>query len=547
MSAGEVGTTLKVRKSIPNDSAFGSFTHLFRPANVACDWELTSDTEDWGTFEVSTPRSGRCKGARPDSVYPSRFTEWAQQYGGMYSLKVGTATAVVLTDRRLIKNLIDGKSSIYSNRPPSYVMNDLTTRGDHLLVMDYGNTWRLFRRILHQKFMESKCEKEHVKLQNAEAGQMLRDFCIAPEQHMLHPKRYSNSIIMSLVFGIRTPSYETHHLTSLYNMMEKWSEVGETGATPPVDIFPFLKCIPERFLGNWISRSRAVGKQMEALYGEMLDRVIRRRFEDGNQGSLIDNVLDQQKKLNLNRNQLKFLGGVLMEGGSDTASSMLLAFIHAMVKWENVQKKAQREMDSVIDQDRTPVWSDYSKLPYVSMIIKEVMRWRPVTPLSFPHYLSEDDWVDGRFLPKGTTILINVWGLHHDETIFPDPDTFDPERYSKRTLLAPEYATSADYESRDHYGYGAGRRLCPGIHLAERNLFLGVSKLLWAFSFAPSVDELGNVIPPDVDSKTAYTQGFLHCPKPFGCTIKARSEARRATVMREFKEAEAEVFSKYES
>lgn len=68
---------------------------------------------------------------------------------------------------------------------------------------------------------------------------------------------------------------------------------------------------------------------------------------------------------------------------------MLLAFIHAMVKWDKVQKKAQEEIDSVIGEDRSPLWSDYEKLPYVSMIIKETMRWRPVTPLAFPHALAE--------------------------------------------------------------------------------------------------------------------------------------------------------------
>ena len=46
--------------------------------------------------------------------------------------------------------------------------------------------------------MESMVEKSHINVQNAEAVQMLRDFCVRPDQHMLHPKRYSNSITMSL-------------------------------------------------------------------------------------------------------------------------------------------------------------------------------------------------------------------------------------------------------------------------------------------------------------------------------------------------------------
>lgn len=107
---------------------------------------------------------------------------------------------VILTDRRLIKNLIDKKSSIYSNRPPSYVGNGLITGGDHILVMDYGETWRKLRKLIHQHFTESMVVSEHTKLVNAEAVQMCRDFMVFKEEkmHMKHPKRFSNSIIMSL-------------------------------------------------------------------------------------------------------------------------------------------------------------------------------------------------------------------------------------------------------------------------------------------------------------------------------------------------------------
>jgi cytochrome P450 len=127
-----------------------------------------------------------------------RFTEWAHQYGGMFSLKMGSATAIVLTDRSLVKNLVDKRSAIYSDRPSSYVSHDLITRGDHLLVMNYGDRWRSFRKLIHHYFLEIRCEKEHITVQQAEAVQMLRDFCVAPGELMKHPGRFSNSIIMSL-------------------------------------------------------------------------------------------------------------------------------------------------------------------------------------------------------------------------------------------------------------------------------------------------------------------------------------------------------------
>lgn len=158
-----------------------------------------------------------------------------------------------------------------------------------------------------------------------------------------------------------------------------------------------------------------------------------------------------------------------------------------------------------------------------------------------------DDWVDGKFIPKGTSVIINTWGLHFDEKRYPDPDTFNPSRYIGQMALASELAASANYENRDHYAYGAGRRLCPGIHLAERNLFLGIAKLLWAFNFAPGKDASGNAIEPDTDILTGYSEGIIVCVKPFSLEVTPRSEAIRATIMREFKQAEVDVFSKYES
>ena len=137
-------------------------------------------------------------GRATDTDNRSRFTEWAQQYGGIFSLKLGSATAIVLTDRSLVKALIDKKSSIYSNRPASHVSHDLITRGDHTLVMHQGEKWRTFRKLIHQYFQESKCEKQHVRLQNAEAVQMMRDILVAPQHLMQHPKRFSNSIVMAL-------------------------------------------------------------------------------------------------------------------------------------------------------------------------------------------------------------------------------------------------------------------------------------------------------------------------------------------------------------
>lgn len=281
-------------------------------------------------------------------------------------------------------------------------------------------------------------------------------------------------------------------------------------------------------MGNWRSRAQDVSNEMNKLYDEWLQYVIDRRASSGSRGCFLDIVLDQEgtidgknkpflkhmlmlspafaEKTGFNRHAMYFLCGTLMEGGSDTTSSIIIAAIHAMTKYPEVLKKAQQQIDKVVGEERSPVWDDYSSLPYIAALVKEAMRWRPVVPLAFPHSLSEDDEVDGYVLPKGSDVFINAFGMQHDEHRFKNPDAFDPDHYAGIMTLAPELAVG-DADKRDHWGYGAGRRLCPGIHLAERNLFLGLAKLLWALDIQPGKDAEGNTVEPDTTNERAYSAG----------------------------------------
>jgi cytochrome P450 len=72
---------------------------------------------------------------------------------------------------------------------------------------------------------------------------------------------------------------------------------------------------------------------------------------------------------------------------------------------------------------------------------------------------------EGFFIPKGTCVVLNQWALHFDEIRFPDPWTYDPKRYvgtRSGEKTAFEALNAANPDDRDHWGYGAGRRWCPG-------------------------------------------------------------------------------------
>jgi cytochrome P450 len=188
---------------------------------------------------------------------------------------------------------------------------------------------------------------------------------------------------------MRTPSYDTPHYIKLRKILTDLSALAEIGATPPVEILPILKWLPERLLGNWRTRSRLLREKVYELYNPLVDLVIERRAMGRNVNSFLDGVLDQNDELGLSREEINIMGGNLLEGGTDTMASLILTLFQAMALNPTIQKEAHAHIDSVIGDSGLPHWADYERLPYVSMIVKELHRWRPPGPGGFPHALNK--------------------------------------------------------------------------------------------------------------------------------------------------------------
>ena len=98
------------------------------------------------------------------------------------------------------------------------------------------------------------------------------------------------------------------------------------------------------------------------------------------------------------------------------------------------------------------------------------------------HAVTEDDWYKGYFIPKDSVIMLNWWAIHYDEKRFPNPEEFIPDRYFDKKLPAADYISHPDPYERDHFTYGAGRRSCPGVHLAEKSMVLSLRCGAYGFS-----------------------------------------------------------------
>ena len=164
--------------------------------------------------------------------------------------------------------------------------------------------------------------------------------------------------------------------------------------------------------------------------------------------------------------------------------------------------------------------------------------WCPTAILgAVPHATTNNDTYKGYFIPKGAGVMNNVWGINMDPDRSPNPRKFDPSRYKDDHLGLYDSASNPDGTKRDNFSFGAGRRICQGIHVAERSLFLGISRILWALDIRPAEDASGNPIIPDQDK---LTQGFVCMPVEYPAKITPRSKERADIVRREWQQAEKE-------
>lgn len=228
----------------------------------------------------------------------------------------------------------------------------------------------------------------------------------------------------------------------------------------------------------------------------------------------------------------------MIEAGSETTSSALNSLMKYLVAYPDSQRRAHEELDRVIGRDRLPIFADEESLPYMRAIGKEVLRLRPATNMGIPHFTTASVTYKDFFIPAGTVVAVQQYGISLDPVRYPDPHAFKPERYLGHPLKAGAY-TGGDPNKRDHFAFGAGRRICPGIHLSEASLFIALARILWAFEIKAGVGADGKEQVVDT-SDEAYEIGATVVPKSCRLRFVARSEKTKEIVLQEWAQAKVE-------
>ena len=441
--------------------------------------------------------------------------QWHKKYGPIVSFKMGQQTFVLLGTHKIVDDLLDKRSSVYSSRPRSIVAGECTTKGLGIVFLPYGMKWRTQHRI-QAEFLNPGISQRYRDLQDVETRQVLHDLLYSNDfSEIFH--RFTSSLIFALAYGKHMPRSDEHEITEIDELMTYLSQKMAPGKWM-VDIFPVLNYLP-RFLAPW----KGIGDEFHEREAKLFtdNMADAQKARSWNWSKDMNRIKEAQ---GLSSTELAYIVGVLCEAGSDTTSGILDFFVLACLIFPEAVHKAHQELDHVVGSDRLPSFDDLPNLPYINSFVKEVMRWRPLAPLGIPHSVTEDDEYMGYHIPKGSTILPNYWVLSTDAEVFDNPDSFMPERWIENPNLP-------------FTAFGFGRRVCTGRHIAMNSLQITVARVLWAYNIGYAFEDGKKV---DVDP-LAMVQSAIPKPVPFKADLQVRSPKHREVVQSTWEETEKDL------
>ncbi|KAI9439716.1 cytochrome P450 [Lactarius indigo] len=425
---------------------------------------------------------------------------------------------IILNSEKASNDLLEKRSSIYSDRPQLRTLTELLDLGSwSLSFFPYGNKWRDWTKALYAHLQPAVVHQYH-PIQVKTARQLLCNLLDTPQDFLKHLHQTVGRANLSLTYGIDIDLRDDPNITRTDEALQGISVAQSRGNI--FNFVPFYIHSPWWFPGASFKKDADIYKRKLEQSREILYKTVKKALEENRAAPSIATsmITDLSEK---STPEATYMAEALLHniyaGGIDTTTAAIQSFVLAMVLYPEVQKRAQEEIDSVLGHGHLPEFGDQDALPYVKAILYEVLRWNPLAPLGFPHLLTENDVYNGYFIPAGSMIFFNSWAILHDPTTYPEPSKFKPERFLDPAARAPFPGAT----------FGFGRRICPGRFLALDTVWITIVNMLAAFEFLPVTDADGRPIPPAQE----FIFRLASCPKPFKCTIRPRSSTVREAVL----------------
>lgn len=457
-----------------------------------------------------------------------RYFHWlSQKYGPVVRLSLAGNDTVVLSDAKDAEEILVHRSHNYSSRKQLIYAGKYQSQNKRLVLLPYGTALKQQRAAFHQ-MLKPRVVGAYEFMQEIESTKFLLDFLVRPENTDMHCKRFAAAMVFYLSYGRRLPN-DGQDLNAVLAVLDNFTKDTYPGAHL-VDTLPILDRLPD-FLAPWRTEACTKHEKEMKLYIRLVLEVNEAMLK-GNFGieCFSARLWEKQRDLGLDIKDIAYIAGSAFEAGTDTTAGTFQWFLMAMLLYPDTMRKAQGELDAILGADgkTLPCFANMKDLPYCTALVKEVFRWSPVAPGGFPHYSDTDDEYKGYLIKAKTMVIPCVWSMHRNPKEFADPGRFEPERFLRQGGCdEPESLTEG------HYGFGFGRRICPGQHLGSKTIWIGITRLLWAFTIEPTLDAEGNPTAVDPDN---CTSGMSSKPINLPLRVTARSKRHEETILREWEE-----------
>ncbi|RUS32001.1 cytochrome P450 [Jimgerdemannia flammicorona] len=435
-----------------------------------------------------------------------KFSEWSKTLGPIYSVKMGSSRTwvscrgVCLFGRRdrsgiagglvvslvievihnspeVIREILDRRGATYSDRMSWDVLDAASANGIMWGLAQNGPYLRMWRKHTNNTISKSKLEKEYSQVFITQSKQLLLNLLEkGNEPEGINP---SDEMYLYSTFTKDDPDFKA--------MIQIAVEFLQLLSDVTMELFPFLS----PFLRSQVHNARLLQLEVQKVFGKYVEEV-RQARKDGNERNCACNEYLKAQETDNENGLMEDIARI------DTSSIVLLNGISILASHPNIQERAFAEIKDNIGLDRLPRDTDEGRLPYTRAILTEILRFRPPLWLGVPHSNTKDEEYEGYHIPAKSAHVINSYAIHFNPEIYPDPYTFKPERHLEEDVG----------NIRQHYAFGAGRRICPGSFLAEKSVFILISRIVQVFRIEPPLDAQGNPVEVPLPDVTVTQPGM---------------------------------------
>ncbi|XP_022755617.1 flavonoid 3'-monooxygenase-like [Durio zibethinus] len=429
----------------------------------------------------------------------------ARSYGPLLHLRLGFVDVVVAASAAVAEQFLKIHDANFSSRPPNAGAKYIAYNYHDIVFSPYGSRWRLLRKISSVHLFSAKALDDYRHVRKEEVAALALKLASSR----------ARPVSLGQLLNICTAN--TLGRVMLGRRVFSDGGDGSHGGDPKADEFKsmvvevmvlsgmfnigdFIPALEWLDLQGIVSKMKKLHQKFDKFLSDVLEehKRLMNKSDDQKQTDMLSTLISfQSEEGKLTDTEIKAVLLNMFLAGTDTSSSTVEWAMAELIRHPKILAQVQQELDSVVGKDRLVSELDLPKLTYFQAFIKETFRHHPSTPLSLPRIAAESCVINGYHIPKGSTLLVNIWAIGRDPNKWAEPLEFRPERFLAGGEKADVDVRGNDFEV---IPFGAGRRICAGMTLGLRMVQLLTATLAHAFDW----DLPEGLTPESLDMEEVY-------------------------------------------